>query len=1009
MEKWKKTLLSLCLVLALGVAFLPVSVQAAEDALPDDLADADMEIMPDGPEAEEDGEESPEEQPDDTQTEEDEDEDEEEVDPTSLPAPVLTGADTAAVQDNAGNWYSVVQVTWEAVEGADRYQILRRTEDSAWETAGYASETEYLDYDVTLYNTYTYTVCCTNSAGDSSGPYDETGATVYYPSGSCGEQVSWKLSTGGVLEISGSGSMVENYDMEQTPWYALSQSITRAQVGEGVTHLSGYTFQGCTALEEVSLPESLTSMGRYAFFDCEVLQKVNLPQGLTEIPERAFYRCPALKELTLPEGLTVIGKGAFDGCTALNGLDLPQSLTEIGTSAFSGCNSLTQIAIPEGVTELGLNTFYGCSGLQEITFPEGFTTLGDYALSGCSGLTSLELPASLTRLGSGALRGCAGLEAVWFRGDCPEVGSDAFLSTGEIRAYYPVDGQSWTATRRLAMGDSLIWIGWTPETGAVQPCATPVLTQVSNTADGVGIRWNSVEGAEQYRVLRWNDAVGRWDVLSDIAELSYLDTGVSGGDVYRYTVCCLVGGQQASGCDVEGKSVRYLTVPAVKAVNSAGGITVTWTASAGAEKYVIYRKQPGGQWKSLGTVQAGETRSYLDTGVEDLSGSSFYYTVCAVQGSSRSDYVRDVSLYRLAQPQVKAASASKGIAVTWSQSAGAECYRIYRKTESSGWKQVAAVTGEKALSYSDTSVQNSSGTAYFYTVRAQKGSSLSSYHTSGVKVTYLTQPAVTAVNGSTGVNVSWTKVTGAEGYLVYRKSAGTGWMRIATIQTGGTLQYTDQTSSSGTSYFYTVRSYKSGSLSSYESPGAKVTCLSQPVVSVYNGSAGVNVSWKKVEGATGYLVYRKTSGGSWSRVTTIQGGGTLQYTDQAVKSKNGNTYLYTVRAVKSGSLSSYHSGKSIIRLSLPGITKVTNSGSREFTVQWGKNSKATGYQIQYATDSGFSDAKTVNVTSGSTVRATISELIKAKTYYVRVRSICTSGSTTSYSGWSAAKSVKITK
>ena len=906
MKKWKQGLLSLCLALTAAALFLPAPAWAEELLLDGGIGVAE-ETSPEMPESQADS---------DLETETDDGGTEETA---ILTAPVLTGAETVSLQDKGGNWYSAVNVTWEPVEEAEKYQILRRTEDGDWETAGYSSETSYEDSDVTLCTTYLYTVCCVDADSVPCSPYDEKGVSVYYPSGSCGEQVSWKLVSGDVLEITGSGSMYDTYNMETSPWYALRKYITQARVEEGVTDLSGYAFQGCTALKETTLPESLTSVGTYAFFNCTALETVNLPQGLAEIPERTFYGCSSLTSLTLPDSLTAIGKGAFDGCSALTGLTLPRGLTEIGSSAFSSCKKLTRIDLPQGVTALGLNTFYGCAYLQEITFPEGFTTLGAYALSGCLSLTSLELPESLTGLEVGALRGCSALESIFFRGGCPDMSGESFPTGCEIRAYYPMYDQSWTAERRQAVDNSnLVWTGWTPSTGAVQRCATPVLTAANDTG-GVRISWNTVQGAEQCRVFRWNAAQKKWNTLTTTGGLSYVDTTAASGTTYRYTVRCLVDGQYASGYDLEGRTVCYLAAPNVKAANAAGGVTVTWTKAAGAEQYVVYRKPAGGKWETLTTVQAGEKLSYLDTGVKDGSGNRYYYTVRSVKGGARSDYVKNVALYYLSQPTVKAASAANGVTVTWSQSAGAESYRVYRKTGGSGWKQIATVAGEKTLCYSDTSVQ--SGTTYIYTVRAQKSENLSSYLTSGAQVTYLTQPAV----------------------------------------------------------------------------------------SVSNGSTGVNVSWKKVSGAEGYRVYRKVPGGSWSRIATLKGSDTLQYTDKGIADKNGSTYLYTVRAVKGSALSSYHNGKSIIRLARPSITNLSNSGSGKLTAQWGKNSKATGYQIQYATSSGFSGAKTVTVTSGSTVKTTISSLTRGKTYYVRVRAVCTAGGVTSYSAWSSTKSLKISK
>ena len=76
-------------------------------------------------------------------------------------------------------------------------------------------------------------------------------------------------------------------------------------------------------------------------------------------------------------------------------------------------------------------------------------------------------------------------------------------------------------------------------------------------------------------------------------------------------------------------------------------------------------------------------------------------------------------------------------------------------------------------------------------------------------------------------------------------------------------------------------------------------------------------------------------------------------------------------------------------------------------VKWDKNSKATGYQIQYSTNSGFIKAKTFTVSKNSTVSAVLSGLKKQKKYYVRIRSFKNVSGAKYYSGWSASKNISV--
>lgn len=90
------------------------------------------------------------------------------------------------------------------------------------------------------------------------------------------------------------------------------------------------------------------------------------------------------------------------------------------------------------------------------------------------------------------------------------------------------------------------------------------------------------------------------------------------------------------------------------------------------------------------------------------------------------------------------------------------------------------------------------------------------------------------------------------------------------------------------------------------------------------------------------------------------------------------------------------------------ISGIKNSDSRKMSISWNKNGTVTGYQVQYATNDSFSGAKTLTISKNSTLSTSVSNLPKGNTYYVRVRTYKKVYSTTYYSSWSAAKSVKIT-
>ena len=152
------------------------------------------------------------------------------------------------------------------------------------------------------------------------------------------------------------------------------------------------------------------------------------------------------------------------------------------------------------------------------------------------------------------------------------------------------------------------------------------------------------------------------------------------------------------------------------------------------------------------------------------------------------------------------------------------------------------------------------------------------------------------------IQVSWTGTDYADSYNVYRKTGSGNWKKIASGITG--VSYKDTKAVTGTTYTYTVRavSYTWGKavLSSYDRSGvrgkAKLTAVS--LTSVKNeGKNTVKVSWKKVNGANGYRVYRSTSkNGEYTSVGFIKKGSTVTFKDKKVS--EGKTYYYKIRAYR---------------------------------------------------------------------------------------------------------------
>ena len=145
-------------------------------------------------------------------------------------------------------------------------------------------------------------------------------------------------------------------------------------------------------------------------------------------------------------------------------------------------------------------------------------------------------------------------------------------------------------------------------------------------------------------------------------------------------------------------------------------------------------------------------------------------------------------------------------------------------------------------------------------------------------------------------------------------------------------------------------------------------------------------------------------------ITVKYNGKTLKNgTDYTVSySNNKNIGTATAKITGKGSYTGTITKTFKINPAKQEIQKLT-AKSKAFFVDWAQKGSATGYEIQYATNSKFTSAKKVTITNNKTDKTTVSKLSGKKKYYVRVRSYTTVKGTKYYGAWSASKSVTTKK
>ena len=179
------------------------------------------------------------------------------------------------------------------------------------------------------------------------------------------------------------------------------------------------------------------------------------------------------------------------------------------------------------------------------------------------------------------------------------------------------------------------------------------------------------------------------------------------------------------------------------------------------------------------------------------------------------------------------------------------------------------------------------------------------------------------------------------------------------------------------------------------------------------GSGKANVAWTRNKSVTGYRIQYSTDSKFKKNATTVNISKNQTTKTTLSKLKEGNTYYVRIATYKNtGSkiYSSWSKAKKVtIRPTGTSLSGVTNAGNGKVKVTWLRNKSATGYRIQYSTDSKFKkNVTTVNISKNQTTKVTLSKLKKGKTYYVRIATYKNVRNKV-YSSWSKVKKITIKK
>lgn len=178
------------------------------------------------------------------------------------------------------------------------------------------------------------------------------------------------------------------------------------------------------------------------------------------------------------------------------------------------------------------------------------------------------------------------------------------------------------------------------------------------------------------------------------------------------------------------------------------------------------------------------------------------------------------------------------------------------------------------------------------------------------------------------------------------------------------------------------------------------------------GYRKIRLRWDKIDGVTGYLIYRSTSkSGTYKRVAKITNNSIIEYKDSNLIT--GTTYYYKIRAYKEYDGTTIY-GKYSSKVSASPkpwrgkITSIKNNKKSKVTLQWKKVKGATGYAI-YRKIKGGKYKRIATVKGNTTFKYTDKDLTKDSIYYYKIRAYRKVDGKNYYGKYSTVKKITITK
>lgn len=246
---------------------------------------------------------------------------------------------------------------------------------------------------------------------------------------------------------------------------------------------------------------------------------------------------------------------------------------------------------------------------------------------------------------------------------------------------------------------------------------------------------------------------------------------------------------------------------------------------------------------------------------------------------------------------------------------------------------------------------------------------------------------------------TWSKNPNATGYIIEKYSGGK-WVQLTKITSNSTLTYTASKLGAATTYRFRIKAYKTVGKTTYYSNASSEATISTPLGAVggfkakSTATTSVTLQWNKNASASGYEL-QQMKNNKWVTIYKPTKNTVVSYTVKSLKA--GTATKFRIRAKKGSVYSTYTEFTAVTKPNNVSGLKKKTATSTSITLQWNKNTSASGYEVQQNKNNKWTTIR--KVTSNSTVSLTVGSLKAGTNYNFRIRAYKTVGKSTQYSGY----------